>query len=436
MSDRGSGSTGPLRADTDLEPLLERIGDAHVVMLGEASHGTHEYYAWRATLTRRLITEQGFDFVAVEGDWPDCYQVDRCVRLVEGAADDPRRVLDAFERWPTWMWANEEVVAFTTWLRAHNERRPEQDRAGFYGLDVYSLWESLQQILEYLQEYEPAYADTALRAFRCFEPYREDPQAYALSTRLTPSSCEAEVVALLQRLRSDRSVRPDDGDSAVRFAAEQNAAVVVDAERYYRAMVQGDEESWNVRDIHMADTLDRLLEHHGPEAKAVVWAHNTHVGDARATDMARAGLVNLGQLGRERHGTDDVVLVGFAGFRGSVIAAGSWGAQMERMPLPPARDDSLERQLHDDIGEPALHVFPCGDGADSAPGPAWLREEWPHRAVGVVYEPQRERWGNYVSTVTGDRYDALLFFDDTTALQPLHLEPPAVGEELTYPFAV
>ena len=418
----------PLRTPQDLDPVLDRIGDARIVLLGEASHGTHEYYAWRAALTRRLVEERGFGFVAVEGDWPECFEVNRCVKHRPGAATSPRAVLDAFDRWPTWMWANEEVVAFTEWLREHNAGRADDDRVGFYGLDVYSLWSSLRSLLDYLREHEPEHLDVALQAARCFEPYAEDAQEYAFASRLSPSSCEPKVVELLSRLCQERARDVDGDDPEARFSAEQNAAVAAGAERYYRSMVGGQAESWNVRDVHMQDTLDRLLDFHG--TKAVVWEHNTHVGDARATDMAGAGMVNVGQLARERHGTDDVVVVGFGGHRGGVIASRRWGAQMERMPVPPARRGSLEALLHDALGEDSALVW------SRAQRPEWLRRRLDHRAIGVVYAPEREAWGNYVPTVLGERYDAFLWFEQTRPLQPLHLEPETAGEAQTWPWAV
>jgi erythromycin esterase-like protein len=409
----------PLRGPADLDPLLERIGGARVVAIGEASHGTAEYYRWRAALTRRLIEERGFRFVAVEGDWPDCYRVNRSVRSREGADDDPREALDAFCRWPTWMWANDEVVEFCRWLRRFNGHRRDDQRVGFYGIDVYSLWDSMNALVGWLRKHEPAHVDRAVEALRCFEPFGEDGAEYAFASRFAPTSCEQTVVDLLlhlceERGRSEAMASPPGPDPESRFSAEQNAAVVVDAERYYRAMVQSSAESWNVRDVHMADTLDRLLEHAGH--KAVVWEHNTHIGDARATDMAGNGMVNVGQLLRERHGTDDVVLVGFGGYQGGVIAGSAWGAQMARMTVPPARPGSLEALLHDAVGEDALFVFPREDR------PAWLERRLDHRAIGVVYRPERERWGNYVPTVLGRRYDAFLYLDRTTALRPLHLE--------------
>jgi erythromycin esterase-like protein len=404
----------PLRGAADLDPVLDRVGSARIVAIGEASHGTHDYYAWRAALTRRLIEERGFGLVAVEGDWPDCYRVNRTVRSRPDAPADPREALDAFSRWPTWMWANDDVVAFCRWLRAHNAGRPEERRVGFYGLDVYSLWDSMHELVGWLREHEPAHVDAAVRALRCFEPFGEDGAEYAFATRFVPSTCEQAVVDLLHHLCEDDAGRYSGRDVDDRFAAEQNASVVVDAERYYRAMVRGSAESWNVRDVHMADTLDRLMHHTGQ--KAVVWEHNTHVGDARATDMAAAGMVNVGQLARERHGADAVVLVGFGSHRGSVIAGSAWGEQMQRMAVPPARPGSLEAVLHEALDGDALFVVPPGER------PGWLTERLAHRAIGVVYSPQRERWGNYVPTVLGERYDVFLYVDQTSALQPLHLE--------------
>lgn len=262
---------------------------------------------------------------------------------------------------------------------------------------------------------------------RCFEPYGEDGQSYAFASSFSPRSCERAVVELLSRLCSERATRADGDDPEARFSAEQNAAVAAGAEHYYRAMIGGSEQSWNVRDVHMADTLDRLLEFHG--TKAVVWEHNTHVGDARATDMAAAGMVNVGQLARERHGLDDVVIVGFSGHRGRVIAGDAWGAPMRRIALPPARPGSVEALVHEHVGTDTLFIFP-----PDAPAP-WL-DRLDHRAIGVVYAPSRERWGNYVPSVMARRYDALLHFEETRGLRPLHLEPEQPGVKQTWPYAV
>jgi erythromycin esterase len=407
---------------SDLDVLLDRVGDARVVMLGEASHGTHEFYRWRARLTQRLIAEKGFSFVAVEGDWPDCDRIDAAVRCLPDAPQDPQAALAAFERWPTWMWANEEVLDFCRWLRGHNLRRDPVERAGFHGLDVYSLWESLREVLVYLREHDPGQVPAVLAAYHCFEPYGEDGQSYAAATRFAAESCENEVVDLLVRLRERAAI-----DGAGRFGAWQNAEIVAGAERYYRAMIGGGRQTWNIRDRHMDGTLDRLLTHYGPTAKAVVWAHNTHVGDARATTMAAAGDVNIGQLARERLGPHQVVLVGFGTHRGTVIAGDAWGAPPHELPVPPARAGSIEDVLHQAAPPAALLTFPPHETLDLT------TDELPHRAIGVVYHPARERRGNYVPTVLGRRYDAFLWFDETRALRPVRTPRPAVLEPETYP---
>ena len=411
----------PLRTPVDLDPLLERVGDAQFVLLGEASHGTAEYYTWRALLSQRLIREKGFSFVAVEGDWPDCYRVNRYVKGFPDSGENAREVLHAFDRWPTWMWANEEVAAFAEWLRRHNDSLPENRKAGFYGLDVYSLWDSLYQVMGYLRKHDPAALPAARRAFGCFESYGEDAQEYARATRWVGASCENEVVTLLSELRHAARQYPDDGRES-HFDAEQNALVVKNAEHYYRTMVHGGPESWNVRDRHMAETLERLMRHHGPAAKAIVWEHNTHVGDARFTDMADDGTVNVGQLVRERHAAQGVLLVGFGSHRGSVIAGPEWGAPLELMAVPPGRPGSWEDVLRRAGQGDSLLVF----DDDDREGP--LATTRGHRAIGVVYHPEREQYGNYVPTVLPRRYDAFLFFDETEALHPLHVQPREDGE--------
>jgi erythromycin esterase len=408
----------PLRDASDLDPLLERVEDARCVLLGEASHGTSEYYVWRARLSERLIHEKGFSLVAVEGDWPDCYEVNRYVRGLPGSAESGREALGSFRRWPTWMWANEEVTELVETLRRHNNGLPEEERVGFYGLDVYSLWESLEAVMNCLRREHPDAVEAALRAYGCFEPYGGSAREYVRATAFVPTSCEEEVVGMLSELVRGAAEHPEDGSEA-HFAAEQNAFVARNAERYYRAMIWGGASSWNVRDRHMIETLGRLLDHHGPDAKAIVWEHNTHVGDARYTDMAENGLVNVGQLTRERWGEGGVTIIGCGSHRGSVIAAAEWGAPMERMPVPPAREGSWEAVLHRAVGEDRLLVF-------SGPEEDELLRERNHRAIGVVYHPGSERYGNYVPTVLPRRYDAFLYLDETRALRPLH--PPWSGE--------
>jgi erythromycin esterase-like protein len=421
----------PLGSPADLDPLLARVGNARIVLLGEASHGTHEYYTWRAAITRRLVEEKGFSFVAVEGDWPDCYRVNRFVKGDPDAAADPREALDTFRRWPTWMWANEEVLELVGWMREHNAGRPDDRKVGFYGLDVYSLWDSLHEVMGFLRKADGEAFDSARRALKCFEPFGEDAQDYARATVLVPHSCQDQVVDLLRLVRARRE-QATPGSRDGQFVAEQNAWVVQNAEAYYRAMVRSDSGSWNVRDRHMADTLNRLMARHGPAAKAVVWEHNTHIGDARYTDMADEGMVNLGQLVRDRYGEADVVLVGFGSHRGRVIAGRAWGDPWEEMRVPPARDDSWEDVFHQTGDDNRLLVFPRLETGEAA---GWRG----HRAIGVVYRPQFEQFGNYVPTVLPRRYDAFLYFDQTQAVRPLF---PPTAEELpeeapeTYPTGV
>ncbi len=325
----------PLHSPADLDPLMSRIGEARVVLLGEASHGTSEFYTWRTAITKRLIEEKGFNFVAVEGDWPDCYRVNRFVKGYPGSSPTAAVALETFRRWPTWMWANREVQELVTWMEWFNQGRPEEEKVGFYGLDVYSLWDSLRAVMRYLKEKgDPVALTAARRAVRCFEPYGEDAQDYARHTLMVPEGCREEVVNMLRELRAKVPPANSDGKDAF-FVAEQNALVVKNAEAYYRAMVLSDESSWNVRDRHMAETLERLLVFTKPGARAVVWEHNTHIGDARFTDMAAGGEVNIGQLARERYGEKDTVLVGFGTHQGKVIAGCEWGAPWEQMRVPP-----------------------------------------------------------------------------------------------------
>ena len=422
----------PLAAPRDLDPLIDAVGDARFVLLGEASHGTSEFYTWRAEISKRLIEEHGFSFIAVEGDWPDCYQVNRYVKGRSATAESAFDVLHAFERWPTWMWANREVVELAEWMRSWNRGKAEERKAGFFGLDVYSLWDSMRAVTQYLERVDPQLAATARRAYNCFEPYAEDVQDYARATALVPTSCEDEAVAVLRELRTHAPAFNDDGREGY-FNAEQNALVARNAELYYRTMVRGGPASWNVRDRHMVETLDRLMQHHGPDARAIVWEHNTHIGDARFTDMARAGMVNVGQLVRQAHEREGVMLVGFGTHRGTVIAADEWGEPMERMPVPAARRDSFEDIMHDAGVGDALLLF---NGADDGGVPG-LDEPLGHRAIGVVYDPSAERWGNYVPTIMPRRYDAFLYIDETRAVDPLHM-PVVVDGEVpeTYPSGV
>lgn len=420
----------PLKNADDIQPLLDRIGDAKVVMLGEASHGTHEYYTWRAQISKRLIEEKGFNFIGVEGDWPDCYRLNRFIKGYDNAGGSAFKVLHQFNRWPTWMWANWEISALAEWMHKHNAGLPANKKAGFYGLDVYSLWESMEYMMQYLQKTDPAALKVAEEAYRCFEPYRKDEgRTYAYASRFVPELCQTEVVNLLKEIR--RKLPQYNTDHENVFSAEQNALVMSNAEKYYRAMIEGGPNSWNIRDNHMADTLNRLLAFHGDNAKAIVWQHNTHIGDARATDMAAEGMVNTGELARTHYKNKNVVLVGFGSYEGTVMAGQSWGAPMQTMQMPQARKESWEYLLHQAGGENKLLLMNDFTGNE-----LFMENHIGHRAIGVVYNPLHERYGNYVPTVVPLRYDAFIYLDKTKALHPLHIKPDGHQLPETYPFGV
>lgn len=412
-----------LKGVNDLDPLIKRIGDAHYVLLGEASHGTSEYYLWRARLSQRLIEEKDFSLVAVEGDWPDLYRVNAYVMNRPGSGRTAYEVLNAFERWPTWMWSNWEVVSFVEWLRKYNDALPEADRVGFYGLDVYGLWASLEAVLTHVEREKHQLLEVAQRVQTCFEPYWDDEQAYARAT-LSGVSCEAEAIALLKALRSTDYWLED---PETPFNAEQSAFTIVNAERYYRAMMEGGPKSWNLRDHHMVDTLDRLVVHHGPNTKAIVWEHNTHIGDARATTMAEEGMVNVGQLVRQRHGGEGVVLVGFGSYRGRVVAARAWGAEIEHMRVPEAQTASWESIFHEAGGGNRLLIL------DDLKTYGAAFEPRGHRAIGVTYNPAFDPF-NYVPTVLPRRYDAFIYIEETEALHSLHMEPSGHRPPQLYPW--
>lgn len=423
--------THPLRSAADLDPLLAAIGDARVVLLGEASHGTHEYYTWRTALSKRLIQEKGFRFIGVEGDWPDCFAVNAAIKQEKADYGSAAQLLQTFNRWPTWMWGNWEIAALVDWLQTHNQAQPAERRVGFYGLDVYSLWESLQAVLHYAQQQGDGAIKAAQQAFRCFEPYSDDPQAYARAVAFVSKDCRSEVNTMLQTLRRQAHGRTYATlpERELAFAAEQNALVAVNAERYYKAMLQGGGASWNVRDAHMMETLTRLLDQHGPDSKALVWEHNTHIGDARYTDMRRDDMVNIGQLAREQLGRGNVFSVGFGSYQGTVIAGKAWGADMEVMDVPSARRSSWEDQLHHQLqGADALLL------SSELKEVAALKKAQDHCAIGVVYRPQLEQFGNYVPSLIPERYDAFMFIDRTKALHPLAIHPEKKGPPDLYPW--
>jgi erythromycin esterase-like protein len=405
----------PIEGTSWMDPLIESIGDARYVLLGEATHGTSEFYTYRAQITKKLIKEKGFSFVAVEGDWPSCYELNRFIKSPSQAEPIEDVLIKEFGRWPTWMWSNQETAELLSWMKEYNGNHTEQQQIGFYGIDVYSLWESMEEIISYLEDKGPEDLEVAKKAFLCFQPYAREGQNYGVMASFSSESCEDEVVELLTKLRSSRKEKHHDDEEAL--SAELNALVAVHAEQYYRSMIQSDSESWNVRDRHMVDVLNKLMTFHGNDAKVIVWEHNTHVGDARATDMAEDGMVNVGQLLREQAGKE-VYTVGFGTHRGTVIAADSWGAPLERINVPASETGSWEDLLYQHSPQDQLLLFEADEPS--------LSFEIGHRAIGVVYDPAYEMHGNYVPTIIPERYDAFIYVDQSKALEPLVSEPAFV----------
>lgn len=400
----------PFRSVEELTPLLDAIGNAKFVLLGEATHGTAEFYTWRAALTKRLIAEKGFSLIAVEGDWPACQQVNRYIKGFTGKEKKPSEVLQAFTRWPTWMWANEEIADLVSWLKAHNQASSQ--KVGFYGIDVYSLWESMEEVLHYLTETDPSGGDVELakKAFSCFEPFNREPENYAVTAVDFSKACVEEVSRLLASIRSNEDIYKDDHEKDLNLKI--NALVTKNAEDYYRAMVQSGEMSWNIRDEHMVEAINEIRDYHGSDAKIIIWEHNTHIGDASATDMKNEGMTNVGQILREQNRVEDVYAIGFGTHSGTVIAAPSWGEPAEKMTVPPATPNTWEDLLH---RTGAFNKFLLFHSENFALFDRWVG----HRAIGVVYNPEHEAYGNYVPSKMSQRYDAFVFIDHTHALNPL-----------------
>src|SRR5437773_2791631 len=414
----------------DYDPLITLVHEARFCLLGEATHGTHEFYSQRAEITKRLIKEKGFTAVAVEADWPDAFRVNRYVR---GLSDDreANAALSGFKRFPTWMWRNTVVLDFVEWLRDYNSSLPSgATKVGFYGLDLYSLYSSIEAVLGYLNKVDPAAARRARYRYSCFEHFVEDTQAYgyAASFGIT-ESCEREVIEQLVELRrraSDYASRDGRVAQDEFFFAEQNARLVLNAEKYYRSMFRGRVESWNLRDRHMAETLDALVKHlkgQGQQAKVAVWAHNSHLGDARATYMADYGELNVGQLVRERYGPE-AVLVGFTTYTGTVTAASDWDGPSERKRVRPALASSLEATFH--YADIPNFLLPL-----RIPNPQAFRDSRLERAIGVIYLPRTERQSHYFEARLSEQFDVLIHLDETNALRPL--ERQALWETGEFP---
>ncbi|MGI9180523.1 MAG: erythromycin esterase family protein [Longimicrobiaceae bacterium] len=434
------GAAHPLSGHAaDYDALIERIGDARVVLLGEASHGTHEFYRERARITQRLIEEKGFTTVAVEADWPDAYRVHRYVR----AASEDRSASEAladFGRFPVWMWRNVDVLNLVDGMREYNDSLTgSRPKVGFYGLDLYSLFTSIEEVLGYLEEVDPEAAKRARYRYGCFEQFGEDSQAYGYAAEFgLTASCEDQAVQQLldlQRRAAELAGRNGRIPEDEFFYAEQNARLVKNAEEYYRTMFRGRVSSWNLRDKHMAETLDALLQHferQGQRTRVVVWAHNSHLGDARATDMGDAGEWNVGQLAREAYG-EDAVLVGFTTHHGTVTAASDWDAPAARKRVRPALTGSYETLFHG-VGIPDFLLL-LDEGSRVAEE---LRVSRLERAIGVIYRPETERLSHYFDASLSDQFDAVIHLDETRAVEPLERSAGwETGEAPeTYPFAV
>lgn len=427
-----------LHGEEDIDRLVELVAHKRIVMIGEATHGTHEFYDLRAALTRRLIQHHNFAAVAIEGDWPDALRVDRFVRDLATDDEDAESALDSFERFPRWMWRNADVAAFITWLRGHNSQRDERQRVGFYGLDLYSLHASMRAVIEYLEDNDHDAAVRARERYACFDHVQGNAEQYGLQAHLgIGPKCETEVVAQLvemQLRKLARSGRSPSGDAW--FHAVQQAHVVRNAEAYYRMMFAGRSASWNLRDTHMADTLDMLANHlgDGTPARLIVWAHNSHVGDARATEMGDDGQLTLGQIARQRH-PGDVALIGLTTHEGTVIAADDWEEPAQYMRVRPALPGSWEELLHE-AGLSRFYLMSTDMKAVIGP-----RVERLQRAIGVVYRPSTERRSHYLHARLADELDVVIHLDTTHALEPLDpIEVPSVTPEQelpeTYPTGV
>lgn len=400
------------------DELIKTLSNSRVVMLGESTHGTQEFYNIRRAISERLIQEHGFKFIAVEGDWPDCQKLNDYIRFDKGSS--AQQIMKEFHRWPTWMWANDETSTLIEWMKNY--------RTGFYGLDVYSLFESMDLVIDFAKKVDPELAAAVQERYACFDPFERDEKSYAQHLVKFPEGCRHDVMSALRktlRLRlEDLSITDPE-----LFNAQQNARIVAHAEHYYRAMLFGGPESWNVRDQHMIETLDLLLKKEGPQSKCIVWAHNSHIGDYHATEMASEGYINLGGLARERFGIDQVALVGFGTYEGKVFAGPSWEGKGASVDLPPARTSSFEYFCHkvaEDLRTKRFYLIFDSEDRQGCLG----RRSYGHRAVGVVYQPEFEKKGhNYVKTIPAKRYDAFVFVDKTSALIPLptktsHLDLP------------
>lgn len=401
-----------LEGTQSLDKLMLETVDKDLVLLGEASHGTHEYYLWRDKISRRLIAEQGFNFIAVEGDFASLYHLNRFVKNLDGAASSAKEVLLRLDRWPTWMWANEEVVALAEWLRKHNDKLPQDKKVGFYGMDVYDEWNSEGEVLDLLKSTNLGAYDYVKEEYSCFNPHIGDSWSYATAVQTGKENCKNATKNVVEYIRNNRSEFSELSDDAY-FYLLQNAMVVNNAEEFYReSIASASAVSWNSRVHHMHGTVQDLLNLYGTNSKGIVWAHNTHIGDAAYSSMRNTGETNIGQLTRDKLGSDKVFLIGFTTYQGKVMAGPSWGAPMKEMTIPPAVSNSIEHKLNKIDLDSFYLLFDEEDRKEKN------LKVMGNRAVGVVYNPRGDK-RQFVPTIVPMRYDALFFFKETTALRVL-----------------
>ncbi|KAB8078555.1 erythromycin esterase-domain-containing protein [Aspergillus leporis] len=429
--------------DPSFGSYFDSFSDYRLVLLGDGSHGTSEFYSARAEITKRLIEHHGYTMVAVEADWPDAEVIDRYVRQRLGPKANiggHANPIDPFTRFPTWMWRNREMQELVEWMRNYNTGVPDNQKAGFYGLDMYSMGTSIQAVIDYLDSVDPAAGKVARQRYGCLQPWVDDPATYGLATLRGMEDCEAGVVQMLRELLEKRiEYAEDHHDGEEYHSGEQNAYLVRDAERYYKAMYYSSASSWTLRDTHMVDTLCRTLRHRPEGTKAVVWAHNSHCGDARYTSMGtRRKEVNIGQLCRERFGRANVALIGCGTHTGTVAAAHEWDEDMEVMKVRPSRKDSWERVAHD-TGIPSFVIDLRRDRIDPSLVAAFEAEPLRlERFIGVIYRPDTEKISHYSAADLLNQFDAYVWFDETQALKPLEKHEPVteLGKEETYPFGL
>ena len=400
----------PLLDTGSLDELISKASDKKLVLLGEGSHGTHEYYVWRDKISRRLIAEENFNFIAVEGDFASLYNLNLYIKGLDSSSVSAKEILSKLDRWPTWMWANEEVAALAEWLKTYNDKVPQNKKVGFYGMDVYDEWNSKDMVLQTLQKTSPSAFLYVKNQYKCFDPHKGESWKYAHAVNAGKEDCATATKNVVEFIRANRENLKDLSDDEY-FYLLQNSIVVHNAEEFYRESVASkDNVSWNSRAFHMHGTVNDLLSFYGENSKGIVWAHNTHIGDAEYTSMRNTGEKNIGQLTRENLGRDNVFLVGFTSYEGKVMAGSSWGAAMKEMTMPPAIANSIEAKLYKTNLDSSYIIFDKNDRKEKN------LKVMGNRAVGVVYTPSRDK-RQFVPTIVPMRYDALFFFKETTALR-------------------